>query len=189
MGKPRRPDPVKLICGVLANDADRLRRAQQLMTRRYGPIDAESPITSFDHTEYYAEEMGPELLRAYWSFERLIHCEQLAEIKLETNAMESRLADEMLDEYPRPVNLDPGYLSLIKLALATTKDANHRVFVGHGLYVEPTLRFEFERWQAWPWTYADYRQEATHTFFHGVRDIYRAQLREWRESLHTGGGE
>ncbi|MCA9243806.1 MAG: DUF4416 family protein [Phycisphaerales bacterium] len=189
MGKPRRPDPVKLICGVLANDADRLRRAQQLMTRRYGPIDAESPITPFDHTDYYAEEMGPGLLRGYWAFERLIHCEQIAEIKLETNAMEQRLGDEMLDEYPRPVNLDPGYLSLNKLTLATTKDANHRVYVGHGLYVEPTLRYEHENWRPWPWTYADYQLDATRAFFRDVRGAYRTQLREWRESLGGGGGE
>lgn len=188
MARPRAPQPVKLICGLLSGDIDLLRRARQLLVRRFGPVDLESDVWSFEETDYYEEEMGPDLKRLFLSFERPSHLDALAGIKHETNAIEEKIAEQCLAlEIPRPVNLDPGYVDLGKLVLATTKDRSHRIYIGQRIYAEVTLHFMNGRWQTWPWTYPDYRRAEYHEFFTRVRERLRAQRRERAESSGGNG--
>ncbi len=176
MAMPRRAQPVKLIVGLLSGDADLLRRARQLLSREFGPADLASDVWPFTQTEYYQDEMGPGLQRLLLSFEHLVMPERLPEIKRATNDLEDRIASECLDPLrPRPVNVDPGYLTLAKLVLATTKDRDHRLYLGDGIYGEVTLHYRGDAWQTWPWTYPDYRQPTYHEFFLRVRERYRAQ--------------
>ena len=78
---------------------------------------------SEEHTEYYHDEMGENLERHFLAFSRLIHPEALADIKRDTNDLEQRLGEDLaLPAGCRSINLDPGYMSLSKLVLATTKD-------------------------------------------------------------------
>lgn len=178
MGRPRAPQPVKLLCGLLSGDVDLLRRATQLLVRRFGPVDLVSDIWPFDQTNYYEAEMGGGLRRQFVSFERLIGPESLPSIKHETNAIEATLAEQCLSlGLGRPVNLDPGYLTPTKLVLATTKDAGHRIYIGSQMYAEVTLRWVDEAWQVQPWTYPDYRQEAYHAYFTAVRRRFLEQVR------------
>ncbi|MFQ5805066.1 MAG: DUF4416 family protein [Phycisphaerae bacterium] len=186
MARPRTPQPVKLICGLLSGDIDLLKRARQLLVRRLGPVDLESDIWSFDQTDYYEEEMGPDLKRLFLGFERLSHPDALPGIKHETNAIEDQLAEQCAAlEIARPVNLDPGYVDLGKLVLATTKDRSHRIYIGQQMYAEVTLHFTGGRWQSWPWTYPDYRRAEYHEFFVLVRERLRAQ----RHELAKASGE
>jgi hypothetical protein len=176
MARVRAAQPVKLIVGLLSGDVDLLRRARQLLARQYGAVDLESDFWPFVETDYYTAEMGPGLQRWFLSFERLIRPEALAEIKRHTNELETQIADEcLLPDRPRPVNLDPGYLSLAKLVLATTKDRDHRIYVGSGIYAEVTLHYREGAWQAWPWTYPDYRKPEYLAWFERVRAVYRKQ--------------
>ena len=96
MAKPRAPRPVKLFAGLLSGDLDLLRRARQLLIRRWGPVDLESDIWPFDYTDYYEPEMGPDLQRWFLSFEHLIGPDRLPEIKHETNALEAEIAEQCL---------------------------------------------------------------------------------------------
>lgn len=178
MGTPRAAPSVKLICGLLSGDPDLLRRARQWLMRMLGPIDLESEVWPFPHTDYYREEMGPDLLRQFLSFERLIRPEALAEIKLETNRVEADMAQDCAAlEVARPVNLDPGYIDLGKLVLATTKDRSHRLYIKGGIFAEVTLQWTSGAWQGWPWTYPDYLQPAYHEFFSRVRKRLAEQRR------------
>jgi hypothetical protein len=113
-------------------------------------------------------------MRRLVTFRPLIDPGRLAAIKRETNALEQRWTDEG----QRQVNLDPGYLSLSKLVLATTKDHGHRMYLGQGIYAEVTLRFQDGAFRAWPWTYPDYASPHYATLLAGVRERYKAQLRE-----------
>ena len=179
MGKPRPARPVKLLVGLLGGDPDLLRRARQLLVRRFGPVDAESDLWPFDQTDYYQDEMGPGLQRWFLGFAPLIPPDQLADIKHETNAIEETIAaDCALLDIARPVNIDPGYLDLSKLVLATTKDRAHRIYLGHGIYAEVTLQYAQGAWQVLPWTYPDYRRPEYHAFFSRLRDQYHQQQRE-----------
>ncbi len=176
MGRPRTPKPVKLFVGLLGGDADLLRRVRQLLIRRWGPTDAESDIWPFDQTDYYAAEMGPGLLRWFLGFERPVPADQLVDIKHETNALEQQIADDaLLPDISRPVNIDPGYLDLSKLVLASTKDSGHRIYLGHGIYAEVTLQFAHGGWQVRPWTYPDFHRPEYHEFFTRLRELYRRQ--------------
>jgi uncharacterized protein DUF4416 len=76
----------------------------------------------------------------------------------------------------RRINLDPGYIDLAKLVLATTKDQQHRLYLGQGIYAEVTLRFTGGRFVPWDWTYPDYRTAEYLAFFDAVRQRYRQQL-------------
>ncbi len=185
MARPRTAQPVKLFVGLLSGDPDLLRRARQLLAKRWGPVDRESDLLPFDQTDYYADEMGPELLRYFVTMEPLIRPDQLPDIKHETNALEQKIAEEcLLPDIPRPVNIDPGYLALNKLVLATTKDASHRIYLGHGMYAEVTLQYRDGGWQVFPWTYPDYRQELVHKFFEQGRERYKEQQKQREAEIY-----
>lgn len=176
MARPRAAQPVKLFVGLLSGDADLLRRTRQLLARHFGEIDLASEIWPFDQTDYYEPEMGSRLQRCFLSFEELIDPGGLPGVKLETNALEEKIAEDCLAlEISRPVNIDPGYVSLAKLVLATTKDRAHRLYLGSGIYGEVTLQYTQGNWQSQPWTYPDYRQREYHEFFVRVRDKLREQ--------------
>jgi len=179
MGIVRPARKVKLICGMLSGDVDLLRRARQLLTRRFGEVDDESEVWPFDATDYYEAEMGPDLRRMFVSFARLIDPGRLARVKHETNDLEAQICDQAGSppEF-RLVNLDPGYVTLSKLVLATTKDYSHRVYIGEGMYAEATLYWHDGAWRAWPYTYPDYASDPYHPFFRRVRVRLLAQLSE-----------
>lgn len=186
MAEPRIARPVKLLVGLLGGDPDLLRRAQQLMIHRWGPLDLKSDFWPFIQTDYYAPEMGPNLQRRFVSFAELIRPDRLTEIKLETNGLEQQIAEQaLLPDIPRPVNIDPGYVDLTKLVLATTKDRGHRVYLGHGIFAEVTLQYSGGQWQVQPWTYPDYKLPECQAFFTQVRD----RLREQRSGVDQGPPE
>jgi len=195
MARARTAQPVKLIAGLLSGDEDLLRRAQGLLARRFGEIQLESETWPFDETDYYQAEMGPHLKRRFVSFAGTIRPDLLAEVKRETNALEARITEECNDpEIARPVNIDPGYLDLGKLVLATTKDRSHRVYIGLGIFAEVTLHYQGGGWQAWPWTYSDYQRPEYHAFFQRVRESLHAEragagdeARAADESQYDGG--
>ena len=176
MGKIESPYPVKLICGLLAGDLEWLGRAKEVLSSRFGPVDHESEGIHFDFTAYYQKELGPDIIRQYISFEELIDPGDLAAIKLTTNRMEEELSEDGV----RKVNLDPGYLDLSKMVLATTKDATYRVYLADGISGQSTYYFERGTYRPWEWTYADYRTGTAIVFFNLVRGDYK---RQWRHQL------
>lgn len=176
MGTAREPEPVRLIVGVLAADLERLAQAGARLRQEFGPIDAESSPVPFIHTAYYAAELGEQPWRQFLAFARLIDPGHLAAIKLRTNAMEQ----EWAQAGQRRVNLDPGYISLSKLVLATTKNHWHRIYLGQGIYAEVTLPFRDGGFRPQEWTYPDYCTREHLAFFTAVRKRYRLELRQGR---------
>jgi hypothetical protein len=160
---------------ILAREAPIMAVRRQLEAT-YGRIDRETVLLPFVATHFYEREMGPALQRLFWSFEALIAADTLTGIKHQTNAMERTYALAAGQSWRRQVNLDPGYVDLAKLVLATTKDRQHRLYLGRGIYAEVTLRFTGGRFVPWEWTYPDYRTPEYLTFFDAVRRRYRQQL-------------
>ena len=174
MGRLPRPLPAKLIAGLIGDDAPAHEQALKILGRTFGPTDYCSPVFGFDITYYYAAEMGPALKRTFVSFRRLIRPEQLAAVKIKTNAIEERLAASGR----RRVNIDPGYVSSGKLVLATTKNHAHRIYAGRGVYAEVTLVFRNGSFAALAHTYPDYRQETHIEVFNAIRRLYAQQIQE-----------
>lgn len=165
------PAPVKLFCGLIYAQEEAARLAENLLASSFGLPDLRSGPFLFNHTRYYEREMGAPLYRLFLGFQRLVDPGELAEIKTHTNRLEKRLSLQGR----RSVNLDPGYLTLSKVVLATTKDYGHRVYLKEGIYAEVTLRFEQGAFHPLPWTYPDYRQENYLRFFSALRGSYRRQ--------------
>ncbi len=169
MGEIREIQEVKLICGLLAVGVGRLDEGQAALEERFGPVDLAGEIFPFDFTSFYEQELGEGILRQYLAFRRLIDPGELAGIKLETNRMEEELAQPG----KREVNLDPGYLDLSKMVLASTKDATYRVYLGQGIYAQSTYYFQNGSYHPWQWTYADYQTAIAIGFFNRVREKYK----------------
>lgn len=174
MGVITFPPPVKLFCGLLLSPTVALEEVEAALTPHYGPVVLRSPCFPFDQTIYYEDEMGRDLQRCYIAFEPLIDMAALAAIKQATN----RLEMEFAAAGQRRVNIDPGYVDMAKVVLASTKDHAHRLYIGAGIFAEITLRYWQKRFQFWEWTYPDYRLPVTLEFFHQLRNLYRLQLRQ-----------
>jgi len=178
MAQAKKAKPVKLICAVLAGREEWLKRAAEALEGEFGPIDLTSETWPFTCTDYYDAQMGSGLQRQIHGFRELIDPGSIAAVKLATNWLERRIAQELAGGPERPVNLDPGYVGEGKLVLATTKDYGHRVYVGDGIYAEVTLRWRRGAFEPWEWTYPDYRSAGYREFFARVRSLYREQCRE-----------
>ncbi|NLF30385.1 MAG: DUF4416 family protein [Planctomycetes bacterium] len=176
MAQAHPPAPAKLIVGLLAGREAWLEAGRAALVERFGPADIESEVMAFDFTDYYRREMGEGLLRQFLAFERLIAPDDLAAIKLATNAMEADLASRFAD-VARPVNLDPGYVTTAKLVLASAKDFSHRIYLSHGIYAEMTLRVVRGRWESAPWTFPDYASGRYDVFLTAARERLKAQSR------------
>jgi hypothetical protein len=177
MGAIRPVRPVNLICGLISNDPDLMQRSIRLMCEHLGETDDTSELYPFDMTDYYTVEMGEDLRRQFVSFADLVDPASIVSVKRLTNEIESRICYDLgLDPHFRRVNLDPGYLTLSKLVLATTKDFSHRVYLGNGIYAESTLQRTGGKWQGWPWTYPDYASDRYHSFFEACRERFRKKL-------------
>ena len=100
--------------------------------------------------------------------------EALAAIKLRTNELEKGWTAEGR----RKVNLDSGYVSLPKLVLATTKNYDHRIYLGKGIYAEVTLHYRNGGFRPWPWTYPDYASAQYCELFAQIRRLYVSQLQQ-----------
>jgi hypothetical protein len=172
------PRPVKLIIGILAANEVALAAAVKSISGKFGTIDLTSEVWPFTQTDYYRDEMGPNILRQFVSIDKLIDPGKLARIKHITNKLEQNLAASLEITLPRPVNLDPGFIEPSKLVLATTKNYSHRIYIGHKMFAEVTLIYEKGIWRDFDWTYPDYRQPGYHDFFTKVRARLLEQLKK-----------
>ncbi len=177
MGELKSPPKVKLFFGLLFPDEELLAATEKRLSNDYGDIDLESPIVPFDKTHYYEKEMGPVLFRRFISILPLMDVGELPSVKIQTNAIEKLSA---APDGNRRVNIDPGYLSMSKVVLATTKDYNHRLYLDKKIYGEVTLHYGSREkgYIPWEWTYPDYGERSAIAFFNTLRGIYREQLRK-----------
>lgn len=173
MGKITEHAPAKLITGFIFKDESVFNKTKDILRRHFAVIDFESQTLAFTHTDYYEKEFGKNLKRKFISFKDLILPQSLPKIKIYTNKLEKRLSISGL----RLINIDPGYLDLSKLVLASTKDYKHRIYLDKGIYAEVTLFYQNKSFRAWDWTYADYKTQAHLTIFNQLRQIYAEQIK------------
>jgi hypothetical protein len=171
MGGVRSPAPVQPIVAMLGASPAVLGEAREVLETAIAPIALASAVREWVHSDYYRREMGPALWRQYATLDALMAPEDLADLKRLTNALEERWRGVS----GRAVNLDAGYLDLLRVVLASTKDAAHRVAIGTGLYAEAALHFAAGRFQPWPYTYPDYAASDAIEFFTRARAQWRAE--------------
>jgi hypothetical protein len=165
MGQPTPPSPALFILAAFSRHEEALRWGREKAAAAWGPVALESPAFEFSETDYYQTAMGIGLKKQFFAFERLADPATLVDFKLQSNAWEAEYVALDRHEEQRPLNLDPGYITLAKLVLASTKDHAHRLYLGRGIYGEITLHYRTGGWQASEWTYPDYRRDDFQRFF------------------------
>lgn len=125
-----------------------------MLMGRFGPIDFATEFIPFEYTSYYADEMGFNQKRRFISFKKLINPDALPKIKLITNEIEK----DYSEGGKRKINIDPGYISLGNMILATGKPYAHRPYLKKGIYADLTLIYKKGGFQPLEWTYPDYRE-------------------------------
>jgi uncharacterized protein DUF4416 len=167
-----------LVVAIFSRHQSALEWTRQRLTQIFGPIGLSDEPFAFQHTEYYAATMGLGLLKQIIAFRNLVPLASLADRKRSAIVLENELKESRQFPEERPVNIDPGLLTLGKFMLATTKDQAHRLYLRDGIFAEVTLRYQDGAWEPWPWTYADYREPSVREFLNRARDYYKMRLRE-----------
>jgi hypothetical protein len=167
-----------LVAAVFSRHPEAFAWARQRLAQEWGPIAFESDPFPFAYTGYYTPTMGPGLTKQLLVFEKFVPLASLADIKNAAIAIEGELQAKGQFPDERPINIDPGLLTLGKFMLATTKDQSHRIYLRDGIFAEVTLRYMDGEYVHWPWTYTDYREEFVREFLNRARDYYKQRLPE-----------
>ncbi len=162
-----------LFASILSQGNENLLKALDMVNVGIGDIKEQTPVSRFTHTNYYEKEMGSDLLRTFILFESPVEREVLPEIKGRSNEIELSLTT---DE-KRIVNIDPGYIALEHVILATTKGYAHRVYLKNGIYADLTLIFRDGTYRPLDWTYPDYAEMDIISLFNRWRDYYKKVMK------------
>jgi hypothetical protein len=174
MGRPKEPEAAKLFMSLIASENDIFHQGVKDLCSTFGEADTISERLPFHFTDYYTREMGKPLFRHFMTFERLIPIPSLPDIKQATHRLEEKYA---VPSGNRRLNIDPGYIRLEHVILATTKGYTHRPYLRDGIYADLTLIYRNKSFQPLEWTYPDYRQEGVITLFNQFRKKYLEGLR------------
>lgn len=183
MSTPSSPRPVKLIVSLLAAEKKLIADAAAELSRAYGIIDFMSRCIPFTMTDYYREEMGKNLIRRFITFKDLLPPEALPDVKKQTDQLEGQYRN---NAGGRRINLDPGYIALEHLILATNKKYTHRPYLGNGVYADLTLIYRDKSFRPLEWTYPDYASDGIIEVLNRLRERYRLQLQEGEGAAGSG---
>lgn len=173
MGRIKIPLPGRLIVSVIYSTLGAMSDCTLEIEKKYGRVEFETDDIDFLHTTYYREEMGDNLKRKLFAFEKMVNRDQLADIKIWTNKLEEKYGEKVEDFVFRKVNIDPGILTLANLTLASTKDYSHRIYLKNGIFAEITLLYNKKKFHSLPWTYPDYVEPEAIEFFTRVRETMK----------------
>lgn len=146
------------------------------VSTKWGPVWVVSEPFEFRESEYYRSSMGDGLKKQFAILSHWYDPALLASHKLESNEWELEFAQMQLCEEERPLNIDPGYMTMTKIVLASTKNREHRIYLRDGIYAEVTLAYRGQQWQGMPWTYPDYLRDDFRTFFRAARTPFAARV-------------
>ncbi len=171
MGTPKEPEKAILFTGLLFSGEADLLRAEEAIKKKFGSVADESEIFDWSYSDYYEDELGSDIKRKFILFDKIISPEEITDIKLKTNDIENELSKDGI----RTVNIDPGYITLGKLVLASTKNYCHRIYLGKGIYAEVTLYYRNEDFHPTPFTFNDYKQREYIEFFKKAREYLKTK--------------
>ena len=162
-----------LLAGLLYREQSAFESAKEKLISKFGPVLHETESQEW-HCRHYEDELGRPIIRKFIFFERLVPPEDLPSIKQATNQMELKLSHDG----KRTINIDPGYLTLANLVLASTKGYGHRIYMGGGIYAEVTLLFSKKDGQYIPqmFTYRDFSDERNIRVFTEMRMELKRRL-------------
>ncbi|MBF0344381.1 MAG: DUF4416 family protein [Nitrospirae bacterium] len=162
-----------LFCGLLYSDATAYNDAKTIVVENFGAVGQESAQFDWGYYQYYKDEIGQPIYRRYITIDGLFDTQTIADVKHKTNGMEGRLSVHGR----RRVNIDPGYITLAKVVLVSTKNYAHRIYLRDGIYAEITLIYYKDSFMPHLFTYPDYKEPATNEFLLHGRKVLKRMLR------------
>jgi hypothetical protein len=169
----------KLFFSIIFKNEDAASKACLAISQRWGDIDFKTDPLPFCHTKYYEKEFGPDLSRIFISLSKSICRKEIVDMKIWTDNFEKETAVQGL----RIVNIDPGYVCLEQVILATGKNYTHRMYLDEGVFADLTLVYEKGSFRTLPWTYPDYAEASTIEIFNKLRMTF---LSNFRGNIKTG---
>lgn len=166
------------IMGVMTSDAGLADEVMASLEHELGSLILSSPPVPFTVTRYYEPEMGPGLMRFYAAFGRLMPANKLVELKHRTAEIEA--GRSMSGR--RAINMDPGYLDLHKVVLASFKEGNYKIYLDRGVWADPVLGYADGAFHTQPWSFPDLSSGAHMTFFFEARTAYKSLRKAWLDS-------
>jgi len=172
MARIQKPPPGRLVISIIYSSFDALADALSALERRFGRVEYETIEIPCAKAEFYKEEMGDNLHRRLFCFERLIPRDSLVEVKRICHRIEPLFADQAGDYIFRTVNIDPGILTPDNLVMASHREYNHRIYLKEGVYAETVLIYAKGRFVRLPWTCTDFCYKEAIDFFLRVRGSF-----------------
>jgi hypothetical protein len=181
MRKSKSLESPLLFTGTLYSKQEIFDQARESLERYFGEVLLISPPSLWDYSQYYKDELGSPVLRQFIFFKTIIDPGTLADMKIKTIEIEHALSTDGR----RRINIDPGYITLAKIVLASTKNYSHRIYLGKGIYAELTLLYRNRTNTYAPhlFTYTDYKEEKNIDLFLNVRRMLKKTLDEKQLTL------
>lgn len=174
MGITKIHPAVKYFAAIALKNREDIEPLIEELKSLLGVIELRSPFYSVDtFTRYYEREMGRQLQKCFIAFRGTGVVDRLPRYKQQTNKLEQQWAKQG----KRTVNIDPGYITMAKVVLATTKDYAHRIYLDDGIFGDLHLVYSGGQYQPMPWTYPDYAQPLATDFFSTLRERLRSELK------------
>lgn len=161
-----------LFCGTLFHSIDVYNACLSVLQKTFGTILLASPPLLWNFSEYYQDELGTPLSRNFIFFDPIIDSAVLPEAKLKTMEIEGAFSENG----KRRINLDPGYLSLAKVVLASRKNYSHRINLGKAVFAELELIYKDGVFHPLPYSYRDYRDSRFVDRFTEARSLLKKTL-------------
>jgi len=166
MGNIQPHEPAFIFIDILYSRSEIFDEVKTLLEKDLGETLFISPAMPWDYSSYYRNELGKPIFRRFIFFKDIFDPGTLADIKLHTNGIEEIFSVNG----KRSINLDPGYLSLAKVVLASTKNYAHRIYLGKGIYGEITLIYQNNTYNPHLFTYRDYQGKEYIDLFLRIRE-------------------
>lgn len=144
----------KLFMGIMYSKIANYKEAIQLLIKEFGGLEIEGKEFDFNFTDYYEKEMGSDLKKRFVLFKTSIKREKLPDIKLQTIKIETRFKKQG----KRKINIDPGYITLDNVIVASTKELPHRIYLNKGIFADLQLILKKNDVITFKHTFADYEQ-------------------------------
>lgn len=183
MARVQKPPPGKLVVSLIYSSMDALADSLTALEKRFGRVECETVEIPLANQENYKEEMGDNLERRFFSFERDVERDALPVLKSICRKLEGQFADHVDDYLFRTVNIDPGILTPFNLVMASNKESNHGVYIEDGVFAEIALVYARGRFVRLPWTSPDFYHEEAIDLFNRVRSSFEL-LEATQESLN-----
>jgi hypothetical protein len=174
MSKRMRPAPVLRLCSCITGEPRLLAKVEAALTGSFGEISLRSEPFPFELSDYYRAEMGGNLERRWFCFGELFGAEMLPQFRLATGRIEERFSTDG----NRRVNMDPGYLDLGKLVLASLKEAPDKIYMGEGVWAHTCLIYREGGFTAPDHSFPDFHDGRFGEFMVGARELLKRLLRE-----------